>query len=327
MGDQRSATIAWLEASFEGRADLDAAADHLSPSVLEQVDAGKVAQQLTVIASGRRVQEVAPGGVPASVCVTLTDDSDRDEPPLVVECMLDDSDRLMGINVVPPEQAHLHIRTELTASLSSAARRQVHGLFDLAYDRANHAYLDSSLETLRWITMASDGDNLVGFSLGEQRRVELPHLGSTQATLAGLACIDPRVRRRGLFRRLSSLVLLADGILDGTSGPILGAGRMAHPASYRLYRAHPTVVPKAGVTPNPFQQAVGAVVAEAYRVADFDPTTFVCRGHGSPIGYPNMHQDVEESEWEVFAAVDRDRGDALLGLIWQPTAPDGWLEP
>ncbi len=328
MGDRRAATIAWLGESFEGRGDLDAASEHLAPAVLKQIDAVKLVEQLTTIADGRRVDSVDAGPIPASVCVTLRNDAHESaaEPLLRVECVFDDLDRLLGISVVPPEHANLSVRTEQTASLSSADRDQAHALFDRAYDRANHTYLDASLETLRWVTMARDGEKLVGFSLGEQRRLDLPRVGPTRATLAGLACVDPAVRRRGLFRRLSNLVLAADGPITAEGVPVLGAGRMAHPASYRIYRPIPTVVPKGGVTPNEFQQAVGSVVAQAYRVADFDPATFVCRGQGTPIGYPNMNQEVEADEWDVFAAVDRDRGDALLALIWQPSAPDGWLE-
>ncbi len=33
---------------------------------------------------------------------------------------------------------------------------------------------------------------------------------------------------------------------------------------------------------------------------------------------------VEPEEWEVFRAVNRDRGDALLAIAWNPDAPPGW---
>lgn len=65
-------------------------------------------------------------------------------------------------------------------------------------------------------------------------------------------------------------------------------------------------------------------MAGAYGVEHFDPATFVCAGSGKAIGYPILDMDVEPEEWEVFAGVDRDRGDSLLGLCWVPDAPEGW---
>jgi hypothetical protein len=37
-----------------------------------------------------------------------------------------------------------------------------------------------------------------------------------------------------------------------------------------------------------------------------------------------MELDVEPREWELFEAVDRDRGDALLAIAWAPDAPGDW---
>jgi hypothetical protein len=33
---------------------------------------------------------------------------------------------------------------------------------------------------------------------------------------------------------------------------------------------------------------------------------------------------LETQEWEIFKPVNRDRGDALLGMMWTPDAPPGW---
>jgi hypothetical protein len=99
---------------------------------------------------------------------------------------------------------------------------------------------------------------------------------------------------------------------------------MAHPAALRTIGRFPTAVPKAGVRPTAWQQEVGKAIAEAYGVHGFDPETFVCLGDGTPIGYPMMEFDVEPHEWDLFEAVDRDRGDALLAIAWVPEAPPDW---
>ena len=84
------------------------------------------------------------------------------------------------------------------------------------------------------------------------------------------------------------------------------------------------LVPTPGVRPTARQQEVGQAIAQAYGVHAFDPETFVCIGAGEPIGYPRIEVKVEPHEWEVFRPVDRDRGDALLAMMWTPDAPPGW---
>ena len=49
---------------------------------------------------------------------------------------------------------------------------------------------------------------------------------------------------------------------------------------------------------------IGRAIADAYRVFDFDPETFVCIGDGRPIGYPRIDFDVEP--WETRSGPERD---------------------
>ena len=93
-----------------------------------------------------------------------------------------------------------------------------------------------------------------------------------------------------------------------------------------MLSVRPSIVPKPGVVPTAWQQEVGQAVADVYGVANFDPETFVCVGSGKPIGYPVIELETEEAEWEVFRPVDRARGDALLGIVWSPDAPEGWVK-
>jgi hypothetical protein len=99
---------------------------------------------------------------------------------------------------------------------------------------------------------------------------------------------------------------------------------MAHPAALRNLARMGSTVPSPGVRPTPWQQAVGRAIADAYGVFEFDPETFVCIGEGRPIGYPRIDFEVEPREWEAFASVNRDRGDALLAIAWIPDNPPGW---
>ena len=155
---------------------------------------------------------------------------------------------------------------------------------------------------------------------GEVRIIDLPRLPQQAVALAGICCVDDRFRRRGLFRELEQRAFRAAGI---ASPRVLSCGRVAHPASFRTMTWHPSHVPKRGTPPTNWQREIGAAVAAAYGVNQFDPQTFVCAGGGAPM-IPIIDIDVKAEEWEVFAAIDRQRGDALLGLCWMPDAPEGW---
>ncbi len=195
-------------------------------------------------------------------------------------------------------------------------------LFDIAYRQANRAYLEKSFAKLRYAAIAMHGDTPAGFSLGDMRVMDLPQLPRQPVIFAGICCIDPRFRRRGLFGALERAAVVAAGIVPG--GRVLSAGRMAHPVSFRVMNPE-TRIPRAGIEPSSWQQSVGQAIADAYGVPHFDPKTFVCHGTGEPIGYPAIEMDVEPEEWRIFEHVDRDRGDSLLGLTWAPDAPEGWL--
>lgn len=210
------------------------------------------------------------------------------------------------------------------ADLADAERAMCHALFQLAYRRANAPYLDIALRKLRYVAIAMHGDTPAGFACGESRVMDLPRLPAQLTTLAGICCIDPHFRRRGLFGRLEGLALAQGMPPDAGQRSMLRCGRMAHPASLRVMRLGAGVVPSPDVPPTSWQREVGAAVAAAYG-SDFDPETFVCRGSGTPIGYADVEIDATPEEWAMFAHVDRDRGDSLLGLSWSPAPPRGWL--
>ena len=196
------------------------------------------------------------------------------------------------------------------------------GLFDATYERANHAYLEKSLTKLRHLAIAMDGGVAAGFALADARVIDLPRLPAQAVNFAGMCCIGPQFRRRGLFPRLERMAAMTADVRP--AGRWLSAGRMAHPVSFRVMRQNPSAVPRGGIEPTAWQQEVGAAIADAYGVAAFDPRTFVCGGSGVPIGYPRMEIDVDDEEWIAFRGVNRDRGDSLLGLVWAPDAPEGW---
>jgi hypothetical protein len=212
------------------------------------------------------------------------------------------------------------VRVEPTAALTPDDERQVVALFADNYRDADVDYLRESLRRLRLIALACHGAAVVGFSIADNRRLDLPRLPRQVVRLAGLACVAPEFRRRHLMVELSSRTVRH----DLAEAPGLVCGRMAHPASFRLMERLPGAVPKIGVAPTAWQREIGQAVADAYGVREFDPATFVCRGRGRPIGYPRIEVEATAQEWAHFRHVDRDRGDSLLGFAWLGEPPPDW---
>jgi hypothetical protein len=209
-----------------------------------------------------------------------------------------------------------------TDKASTKDLERAFSLFEMNYRQANRAYLEKSLGTLRYLALAEQEGTAAGFALGECRLMDLPRLPAQVVNLAGICCIAPQFRRRGLFAQLEYLIFVA--VEMPAHSRRLTCGRMAHPAGMQGLARIPTVVPKPGVRPTPWQQEVGQAIADAFGSRAFDPQTFVCIGSGQPIGYPIIEFQVEPEEWEVFGQVNRDRGDALLAMAWTPNAPPGW---
>jgi hypothetical protein len=223
---------------------------------------------------------------------------------------------------MPPDTSGLEFEVLETASISARQRESLLGLFQANYRDANPAFLDKSFSVLRHVAIARHEGEAIGFAMAESRRMDLPRLPDQLVSLAGLACVAPEFRRRRLF---GGLTMRAMAWKSFTEKPRrLFCGRMAHPAALRSITQLAKTVPIPGVRPTQWQQEVGKVIADAYRVFDFDPETFVCIGDGRAIGYPRIEFDVEPEEWEAFECVNRDRGDALLAIAWVPDGPPGW---
>jgi hypothetical protein len=214
-------------------------------------------------------------------------------------------------------------RTVPIDSLTTADRRLLSELYDASFRHANQAHLRRLLRQLRTVSVALCDEKPAGFTMSDVRIMDLPRLPEQIVMLGGLTCVVPEFHRRGLMMELGRRNLIESTPRWGQRTLI--CGRYVHPAVFgRVVGTSERGVPRRGVRPTAWQQEVGRVIADAYGVEDFDPETFVCRGPGTPIGYPIIDLQVEPQDWEVFRHVDRDRGDSLLGIVWMPDAPAGW---
>jgi hypothetical protein len=214
-------------------------------------------------------------------------------------------------------------RTLSIDSLGAAERRLLSELFDACFDNADQAHLQRLLRRLRTVSVAWCGDKAVGFTMSDVRIMDLPRLQEQIVMLGGLTCVLSEFHRRGVMMELGRRNLLES--TPGWGQRTLICGRYVHPAVFRkVVGAGEWGVPRPGVRPTAWQQEIGIVIADAYGVEDFNPETFVCRGHGTPIGSPIIDLQLEPQDWEVFQHVDPDRGDSLLGIAWMPDPPAGW---
>jgi hypothetical protein len=222
-----------------------------------------------------------------------------------------------------PDIKDIDISVKRTDTLESNELEMVHQLFDLAYRKANHSYLEKSFLKLKYIALAFYNNVLAGFALAETIKTHLPRMMEPQiVSLAGICCVDSNYRRLGLFKTLEYMAFGGSGILKPQER-VLMCGRMAHPVSFRTMRQFPSVIPKYGMRLSEWQKEIALRVAELYG-SNIDPETMVVIGDGSPCGYPNINCEVTEEEWLPFKAVNRDRGDTLLGIFWVPDAPEDW---
>ncbi len=173
--------------------------------------------------------------------------------------------------------------------------------------------------------MADYKGELVGFGVADAVETKLPRMAESQIVLlGGICCVASEFRRLGLFTELEKMSIEASDMMR-PAPQYLVCGRMAHPASFRVISQTPAVIPKSGVRLSKWQQEIGLKVAELYGVK-INPGTLVVIGDGAPCGYPKVKSEVSEEEWLPFKAVNRDRGDSLLGITWLLNIPDGWLK-
>lgn len=214
-------------------------------------------------------------------------------------------------------------RTLPIDSLGAAERRLLSELFDASFENADQVHLQALLKKLRTVSVAWCGDRAVGFTMSDVRIMDLPRLPEQTVMLGALTCVLPEFHRQGVMMELGKRNLIESTQKWGQRTLI--CGRYLHPAVFRRVVGRSEAgVPRRGVRPTEWQQEVGRVIAEAYGVEDFNPETFVCRGHGTPIGHPIIDLQLDPQDWEVFQQVDRDRGDSLLGIAWMPDPPAGW---
>lgn len=232
----------------------------------------------------------------------------------------------------PPD---VEVRVLRAPAITPEEHTAIFEVFDASYRQANHEYLQRSIDRIGLLALGTIEGRAVAYAISHTRWMDLPGFDEPQlVALHGMRCVLPEYRHRGVNGRLTGALEAAMKseleVIGRKHARQLSCGRHGHASRTGTAPAAATsnqrTVPLPGQPPTPWQQAVGLAVADAYG-STLDPETFVCVGSGTPIGYPNEEFEPTEAERQVYAPVDRDRGDNLLVITWSPDAPPGWDDP
>ena len=317
------AAVDWFVSALRARAEVSTedVTVHFADEFVEAVGAEGIAGGMTAMAVGLQVVEpiaTEPDGVVRVPLSATRGGFAQYRVRLGV-----DGARLSFFDFGPMEIEGVDIDVRPTSELTDGQRSGLHQVFDDAYVDGDHTYLDDQLARLPSIAIATsvDDGSVVGFALSDARVIDLPRLPAQVLRTAGLACVLASHKRRGISSRLEAMAMTA-----GDAPPAvhtLLASRFAHAAGLHHVRQRAAVVPRPGLQPTAWHREVAAAVAAALGIGSFDPTTFVCQGQGRPVGKNVIDLDVPDEEADLFAPVDRSRGDTLLALWWT-TPPPGW---
>jgi hypothetical protein len=315
--------IDWFLGALRARREVVVAevSEHFTPEFVEGFGADGIAGGMTSMAIGLQVVDPITTEDDGTVRVPLSATSGGFAPFRVRVGV--DRDRLTFFDFGPMEIEGIAIDVFATSELATEDTAGVHRVFDAAYVDGDHSYLDAQLSTLASIAVARGEEGIVGFALSDARVVDLPRLPQQVVRTAGLACVLSAHKRKGISARLESMAMAAGDVPAAVH--TLLAGRFAHPAGTNHLRRRVDLVPRLSGRPSGWQREVAIGIAGMWGVTSFDADTFVGRGPGRPVGRNVIDVDdaVAEAEADLFSAVDRGRGDTLLGLWWT-TPPLGW---
>ena len=161
--------------------------------------------------------------------------------------------------------------------------------------------------------------------------VDLPVVGAQRLWAQGLTCVDPGLQRRGVASNLPGMTRRGMGANCPTTRTL-----RVTPIPRRCW-AHSTSTGRPGLatmswsSPPPIGQPARnneTSRGRSQHISAARTTTMrggVRVGPGHPVGDAVVEIQADENAWALFEAVDRSRGDTLLGLHWVGDPPDGWF--
>ena len=195
------------------------------------------------------------------------------------------------------------------------------GMGDICADgpaRFDIGLLSKQREEWVLVTLARNGDDLVGFSFSTLERI-----GGTPCILLGLASLT-RNGDQGEVLRAVMGEQFRRAVLAFPDEDVLIGARLAGPAGYEAFSTHLTVhdlVPRPDHKATGEERAWGRRLAKRFGVdASYDDRAFRVTGEGSPgcvIDYEATDADSHPAEIvALFDGLDPRRGDCLIVSGW-----------
>jgi hypothetical protein len=202
-----------------------------------------------------------------------------------------------------------------SASLKPAELDELSQVLRKAGSPLPETTIDDQVERFSRVTMVMDEDEIHGFLFGSLERI-----GGTPCVLWGLGA-TATVTEPGPVLAAMTTELYRRAAISFPDEDVLVAGRIAHPALYRLFGDLQEPVPRPGYRASGEDRAWGRRLAKRFGCdARYDDRAFRSEGNGTP--EPKLDIDLggepEPEVQELLAPVDPDKGDTLIAFGWAP---------
>ncbi|MDA8032939.1 MAG: hypothetical protein M0T71_02035 [Actinomycetota bacterium] len=205
------------------------------------------------------------------------------------------------------------VATKDCTALSDAEIADMADLCATARSSYGVGFLSKHREQWVLVTHAHEDGQLRGFAYSTLERI-----GGTPSLLIGVASFT-RHPSAGAALRSVMADLYRRAVLAFPDEDVLVGTRIEHPAALVAYAGLSDVVPRPGHKPTGEERAWGRRLAKRFGVdGSLDDRSFHLTGDGSPCGLLDyLPDEVAEGEHvELFAAVERERGDSLVVFGW-----------
>jgi hypothetical protein len=203
-----------------------------------------------------------------------------------------------------------------SASLKPAELDELSQVLRSAGSPLPETTIDDQVERFSRVTMVMDEDEIHGFLFGSLERI-----GGTPCVLWGLGATTTTVTEPGPVLAAMTTELYRRAAISFPDEDVLVAGRIAHPALYRLFGDLQEPVPRPGYRASGEDRAWGRRLAKRFGCdARYDDRAFRSAGNGTP--EPKLDIDLggepEPEVQELLAPVDPAKGDTLIAFGWAP---------
>ncbi|MYI56007.1 MAG: hypothetical protein F4062_03090 [Acidimicrobiia bacterium] len=175
-----------------------------------------------------------------------------------------------------------------------------------------------SKQTELWVllTEAREGSRLRGFVFSTLERI-----GGTPVVILGAGSVARTSRRSTVLQALVA-EQLHRAVMAFPDEDVLMGVRMNDPSTCEVFKVLSNVIPRPDHGANGEERAWGRRLAKRYRIGNsaYDPRSFMATGDGGQpavLDYETLRpEQTDPALVEMFAPLQRQRGDSLVAVAW-----------